>query len=80
MIEQERFMDAMHKMRDSFLVLKDRQPWGSCNDENGAFFDGYRDVRQLFGDVLLQRDVTGRLAGACPRPSGRGEVNQEDSP
>jgi hypothetical protein len=55
--ERDRFVEAMHLMRDAFQVLKEDAEWGRYDAENGRFYDGYAEVKRLFGDVLLQRDV-----------------------
>ncbi len=57
MDERERFMVAMHQMRDAFQVLKEDAPWGVYAAENGSFYSGYTEVKRIFGDVLLQRDA-----------------------
>lgn len=57
MDERERFMVAMHLMRDAFQVLKQDAPWGAYDAENGLFYDGYAEVKRIFGDILLQRDT-----------------------
>ncbi len=57
MDERERFMAAMHQVRDAFQVLKEAAPWGLYDKENGDFYDGYAEAKRIFGDVLLQRDT-----------------------
>lgn len=57
MDERERFMAAMHQMRDAFQVLKDHAERDYYDTENGLFYDGYAEVKRIFGDVLLQRDT-----------------------
>jgi len=50
--ERERFMAAMHLMRDAFQVLKDGASWGAYHEENGRFYDGYAEVKRMFEELL----------------------------
>ncbi len=64
MDEQERFTVAVHKMRDAFQVLKEDAPWGAYDAENGSFYDGYREAKRLFGDMLRQRGAWRKFGDA----------------
>jgi hypothetical protein len=57
--EREAFREAMHIMRDAFLVLEDQLDsagW-SVFEQSTRFLYGFETANKIFGDVLLQRDV-----------------------
>jgi len=62
--DREQFQAAMHLMRDAFLVVKQQAEdtgggFGSLAEQNGSFFDGYRQAKVIFGDTLLRLEVLG---------------------
>jgi hypothetical protein len=59
MDERERFEEARQKMRTAFIDLKAKldKAGVSTSKENDGFFEGNHDIKAVFGDVLLQRDV-----------------------
>jgi len=59
----DRFMVAMHLMRDAFQVLKEDASWGAYHEENGQFYDGYAEVKRLFEELLGSALVPARDHG-----------------
>ena len=54
---EDRFMAAMHQMRDAFQVLKEDAPWGAYDAENGQFYDGYAEVKEMFAVALAASET-----------------------
>jgi len=75
---EDRFMAAMHQMRDAFQVLKEDAPWGAYDAENGQFYDGYAEVKEMFAVALAASETVRRVLGAGCGDRSPGHVDVPD--